>query len=195
MRKLLSLFITFLFFSIGHAQVNFRSVAIESQIWMQVNLDVTTYSNGDLIPHITDASKWAETTTGAWCYYENDPANGKNYGKLYNLYAVLDPRGLAPKGWRIPKKDDWEELMLQTRSDGMLINNIGFNMNLGGLRGGLRGGGGWFGNLNATGYYWASTTSFEENVYTVELSAGSEQAGFTTGGGQGGKSIRCIKNK
>jgi hypothetical protein len=27
--------------------------------------------------------------TGAWCYYENNPANGATYGKLYNWYAVM----------------------------------------------------------------------------------------------------------
>lgn len=37
-----------------------------------------------------------------WCNYDNDPANGNKYGKLYNWYAVNDSPGLAPEGWRIP---------------------------------------------------------------------------------------------
>lgn len=69
--------------------------------WTTENLDVTTYANGDPIPEVTDPVAWAALTTGAWCYYNNDPANGPIYGKLYNWYAVNDPRGLAPSGYRL----------------------------------------------------------------------------------------------
>lgn len=48
--------------------------------------------------------------TGGWCYYNNDTANGRVYGKLYNWYAVNDPRGLAPQGWRIPSNGEWTTL-------------------------------------------------------------------------------------
>ena len=30
-------------------------------------------------------NEWKELTTGAWCYYDNDPSKGK----LYNWYAVV----------------------------------------------------------------------------------------------------------
>jgi Fibrobacter succinogenes major domain (Fib_succ_major) len=68
------------------------------QDWMIKNLDVDHYRNGDPIPQVTDLTAWHELTTGAWCYYENNTANGTVYGKLYNWYAVNDPRGLAPSG-------------------------------------------------------------------------------------------------
>ena len=74
----------------------FSTVTICSQIWMNKNLDVTTYRNGDPIAQVTDPAQWANLTTGAWCYYNNDPAMGPLYGKLYNWYAVNDPRGLCP---------------------------------------------------------------------------------------------------
>ena len=48
---------------------------------------------------------------GAWCYYNNDQKNGKIYGKLYNGYAVHDPRGLAPEGYHIPLYDDFSKLI------------------------------------------------------------------------------------
>jgi uncharacterized protein (TIGR02145 family) len=32
------------------------------------------------------------------------------YGKWYNYYAVTDPRGICPTGWRIPNKADWDTL-------------------------------------------------------------------------------------
>src|SRR5690606_33259564 len=61
----------------------------------------------DVIPQVTDPTIWGNLTTGAWCYYNNDPANEIIYGKLYNWYAVNDPRGLAPVGWHIPSDSEW----------------------------------------------------------------------------------------
>jgi uncharacterized protein (TIGR02145 family) len=80
--------------------------------WTTENLDVSTYRNGDPIPQVTDPTEWAALTTGAWCYYNNDPANGAIYGKLYNWYALTDPRGLAPAGYRLIT--DAEYLALRT---------------------------------------------------------------------------------
>ncbi|MCX6159113.1 MAG: hypothetical protein NTY74_14125 [Ignavibacteriae bacterium] len=79
--------------------------------WTKENLDVENYQNGDLIPQIQDSVEWKKLTTGAWCYYDNDSENGKTYGKLYNWYAVNDPRGLAPKGWHIPSDEEWTQLI------------------------------------------------------------------------------------
>ena len=74
---------------------------------MLYNLDVKTYRNGDAIPQVTDPVAWAALTTGAWCWYNNDSAT---YGKLYNYYAVNDPRGLAPSGYHIPSDVEWTKL-------------------------------------------------------------------------------------
>ena len=30
------------------------------------------------------------------------------YGKLYNWYAINDPRGLTPEGWHIPSDEEWK---------------------------------------------------------------------------------------
>jgi uncharacterized protein (TIGR02145 family) len=87
------------------------SVLICNKTWMLKNLDVSTYRNGDPIPEVTDPTAWFSTTTGAWCYYNNDPANGAVYGKLYNWYAVNDPRGLAPVGWHVPTDVEWTDLV------------------------------------------------------------------------------------
>ena len=35
----------------------------------------------------------------------------KRNGILYNWFAVNDPRGLAPKGYKIPNEDDWNKLI------------------------------------------------------------------------------------
>ena len=88
------------------------------------NLDVKFYRNGDPIPEVQDHDDWSTLTTGAWCYYDNDPANREIYGKLYNWYAVNDPRGLAPEGWHVPIDNKWKELemclgMSQSEADRM----------------------------------------------------------------------------
>jgi len=82
---------------------SFGVVTIGKQVWTSKNLNVETYRNGDVIPEVQDQKAWANLTTGAWCYYNNDKSNGTKYGKLYNYYAVNDPRGLAPKGYHIPQ--------------------------------------------------------------------------------------------
>lgn len=83
-----------------------QEIKIKNQIWTNENLDVSHYKNGDPIPNIQDPAEWKNTKTGAWCYYDNNIENSK-YGKLYNSYAILDPRGLAPDGYRIPDHYDW----------------------------------------------------------------------------------------
>ncbi len=87
-----------------------QEIQIGSQVWMGCNLNVDSYRNGDPIPEVRDPTTWQNLTTGAWCYNDNDSVNGAIYGKLYNWYAVNDPRGLAPTGWHIPTNDEWKEL-------------------------------------------------------------------------------------
>jgi uncharacterized protein (TIGR02145 family) len=96
------------------------NVTIGTQIWASTNLDVTTYRDGTPIPQVTDPTQWGNLTTGAWCYYNNDPANGAIYGKIYNWYAVAgihdnDPNTpnkiLAPTGWHIPSDTEWNSII------------------------------------------------------------------------------------
>ena len=90
-----------------------NTVRIGTQCWGKTNLDVSNYRNGDPIPEVTDEKEWEKLTTGAWCYFENDAANGAKYGKLYNKYAVNDPRGLAPAGYHIATSSDFFSLIIQ----------------------------------------------------------------------------------
>ena len=103
---------------------NAQYVEIGNQIWASTNLDVSHFRNGDLIPEAKSEEDWinaARNGQPAWCYYNNDAVSpkwswekgGKRCinGKLYNWYAVNDPRGLAPKGWHIPSSSEWEQLI------------------------------------------------------------------------------------
>ncbi len=88
-----------------------ETVIIGSKIWATKNLNVDHYSNGDPIPEVKDSATWANLKTGAWCYYNNDPALGAIYGKLYNFHAMIDPRGLAPEGFRVATYLDWMDFI------------------------------------------------------------------------------------
>lgn len=94
----------------------YNSVIIGTQEWTKENLNVSKYSDGTPIPQVTDPTAWANLTTGAWCYYENNTVNGPICGKLYNWYAVAgihdtDPstpnKILAPQGWHVPSDTEW----------------------------------------------------------------------------------------
>jgi len=100
------------FVALTNAQTNdsTSSITIGWQVWMAKNMDVDHFANGDLIPFVRDRLYWKDASDRgipAWCYYNNDPSNGEKYGKLYNWWAVHDPRGLAPKGWHIPSDLEW----------------------------------------------------------------------------------------
>jgi uncharacterized protein (TIGR02145 family) len=91
----------------------YKSVKIGSQTWMASNLNVSTFRNGDAIPEAKTEDEWEKAGKEgkpAWCYYDNYPKNGAKYGKLYNWYAVNDPRGLAPVGWHVPSDTEWTSL-------------------------------------------------------------------------------------
>ena len=90
--------------------------------WTAKNLNVSTYSDGTPIAHIQDPVAFAASDIGAWCWYNNDPANEAIYGKLYNGYAsqgiydfasrinpVLRKR-IAPTGFHVPTDLEWIQL-------------------------------------------------------------------------------------
>jgi uncharacterized protein (TIGR02145 family) len=89
----------------------YTSVIIGDQEWMVENLKVTHYRNGDEIPEIIPDTTWANMESGAYCNYQHDEDNAQIYGRLYNWYAVLDERMLAPEGWHIPSQEEWQILV------------------------------------------------------------------------------------
>jgi uncharacterized protein (TIGR02145 family) len=85
-------------------------ITIGNQTWMDKNLNVDRFQNGEVIPQAKNYEDWknaGDNKQAVWCYYNNDSSYGEKYGKLYNWYAVNDPRGLAPKGWHIPSDQEW----------------------------------------------------------------------------------------
>ncbi len=93
---------------------SYDTVRIGTQTWMAGNLNVSRFRNGDPIPEAKTKEEWiraGENRQSAWCYYENNPSNGVKYGKLYNWFAVADVRGLAPLGYHVSSKTEWDTLI------------------------------------------------------------------------------------
>jgi len=187
-----------------------NTIQIGSQTWTSRNLEVITYRNGDPIPEVTDPTAWANLTTGAWCYYNNDSANGPIYGKLYNWYAVNDPRGLAPIGYHVPSTTEWitlsDYLGGSTIAGGKMKNtgttywpapNTGATNSSGftGLPGRGRTSDGSFIPDNL-GYLWTSTPIVygDDNIYVRTLYYLSASLGTLGRNINEGFSVRCIKD-
>jgi uncharacterized protein (TIGR02145 family) len=93
----------------------YKTVKIGTQVWMAENLKTSKYSDGSTIPKITDDTEWQNNTTGAWTYYNSDPANNAKYGKLYNWYAVSKTtngnKNVCPTDWHVPTDAEWTVLI------------------------------------------------------------------------------------
>ena len=197
----------------------YQTVTICNQTWTKTNLNVSKYRNGDVIPQVTDDIQWNNLTTGAWCYYNNDPSNGDTYGKLYNWYAVNDTRGLAPQGWHIPTSDEYFNLAYyclggipiaggKMKSPGTIQSGTGLwespnsgatnETGFSGLPGGLRDGGVYpysFKYIGRLARFWTSTPNEPNQAYNWSYTY-NDIAGFLTASTTKdmGISVRCIKD-
>ncbi len=188
------------------------SVTICDQVWSLYNLDVDTYRNGDPIPQVSDPTAWTNLTTGAWCWYANNGANGVVYGKLYNWYAVNDPRGLAPQGWHIPTDTEWDTLVVNCLGGDTAIaggelkeadlthwaapnsgatNSTGFTALPGGKR---LGAAGLFFFLTTSGYFWSSTANTATTAWSRWLWNTSGAIFRTSWNRKEGLSVRLLKD-
>jgi uncharacterized protein (TIGR02145 family) len=198
----------------------YPTVQICNQLWTAKNLSVTRYRNGDIIPQVTDPTQWANLTTGAWCWSNNDSATyAANYGKLYNWYAINDSRGLAPEGWEIPLKSTWDSLVkfIDNTTDttqgsvnygtnaGGPMKQIGTslwrNPNRGGtntsgftgLPGGCRTEGSSFIDNRVYGVWWSKTEYLSDYAWFVFLGYDYLQVGRSNNLKKRGFSVRCVK--
>src|ERR1035437_5039290 len=162
-----------------------NTVHIGSQVWMAANLNVSHFRNGDIIPEAEGADEWKKAGIDrrpAWCYYDNNPVNGRTYKKLYNWYAVNDPRGLAPYGWHVPSALEWTHLNdyfggvagdKMKSTSGWESNGNGTNVSgFAGLPGGSRDDVGAFDNVGKYGYWWSSTEDLSFYAWARVLNNG-----------------------
>jgi len=190
-----------------------KEVTIGKQVWMTQNLNVDKFRNGDPIPEAKTNEEWrkaGENGEPAWCYYNNNPDNGDRYGKLYNWYAVNDPRGLAPEGWKIPSDEEWIRLVdflggesvagTKMKSTDFWADYEGISGNgtnesgFSGLPGGGRNFDGTFLSIGKFGGWWGSTEGGTDYAWNCNLSylyRHASRSAFVKGLGL---SVRCLRD-
>jgi uncharacterized protein (TIGR02145 family) len=194
-----------------NGQVDETTVTICNQVWMLQNLNVSKFKNGDDIPEVTDPIAWSNLTTPAWCWYNNNPGNS-GYGRLYNWYAVTDPRGLAPEGWHVPTIDEWTTLkeclggqdvagskMKETgtahwvRPNSSATNSSGFSALPAGYRGIIYTNGRFFDKDSST-LYWC--TSYFNEILGLNVAVTSDFDALYQNANeyQYGMAVRCVKD-
>jgi uncharacterized protein (TIGR02145 family) len=186
-----------------------EEVTIGKQVWMRSNLNVDKFRNGDPIPEAKTEGEWkslAQAGEPAWCNYDNEESNGRKYGKLYNWYAVNDPRGLAPKGWHVFSDSDWMELSdflggaekagakMKSKTgwdnDGNGTNSSCFT----GFPGGCRLSSGEFSAIGVDGYWWSSTGLNTDAAWFGYLDFVDGELNKVINTKGCGYSVRCLKD-
>jgi len=163
----------------------YRTVKIGIQIWMAENLNYAG-PNGDV----------------GKCY-DNDPANGEKYGRLYTLEEAMK---VCPPGWHLPSKEEWEILMafaggekiagkkLKAKSgwfeDGNGTDDYGFSA----LPGGYGSSGGSFGSVGYGGYWWSSSEGDSRSAYSRYMYYDNEYASWDYDGKSFLFSVRCLQD-
>ena len=187
----------------------YKTIIIGNQTWMAENLRVRHYNNGDIIAHNLIKTDFNPANQeGAFGSYNEtkDKDSIATFGLLYNWYAISDSRGLAPNGWHIPSKNEWENLLsglgsgieaelklVESGSTHWYYMNLGTNMS--GFTA-LPSGQFNFGEFYGIGYWtawWTSTVIDEQTAFGKEFSSNypAQISPFTK---NMGLSIRCVKD-
>lgn len=190
----------------------YKTVKHGTQVWCASNLNVSHFRNGEPIPEAKTPEEWKNAGTGrkpAWCYYNNDPENGKKYGKLYNWYAIKDPRGLVPKGWHVPLNADWIKLVKNLTGTDIAGKKLksatawksgqGTDLiHFGALPAGYCDAEGKFVSLGTICKWWTNSVPTEVQksnlIFSVEIKDNSPELRYLQVNKESGLSIRIVKN-
>jgi uncharacterized protein (TIGR02145 family) len=189
----------------------YHSVTIGTQVWLVEGLKTTHYRNGDPITAGKSGSRSANLLAqGEYWNYGNSDSLGKIYGRLYNFYAVIDPRNIAPHGWRVATNDDMTALSAYLGADSIAggklkeagtahwaspnigaTNESGFTALPGGNYNAATG---FFSFLRYGTTIWTNTEHGADEGYVITLysNTGSFFHGYSVPK-FGGATVRCLK--
>jgi uncharacterized protein (TIGR02145 family) len=189
----------------------YRTIVIGNREWMAENLRTSTFRNGQAIPNVQDASQWSVLADydAAWAHYGNNSGYECPQGKLYNWYAVSDPRSVCPAGWHVPSDAEWTALgnhlggasvagnkMKSTGTQYWGFPNSGSTNASGfsGLPGGLRYFDGAFYSFGDNGSWWTSTEADPDFAWYRSLNNGLADLYQGSWSKRFGYSVRCVRD-
>jgi uncharacterized protein (TIGR02145 family) len=181
----------------------YKTVKIGKQEWMAENMNYAT-------------------SRGSW-YYDNNPANGEKYGRLYEWETACT---VCPDGWHLPSDAEWAQLIdylvthgynydsttvgnkvaksMAATTDwnasskpGTVGNDLSANNRSGfsALPGGFRYYDGHFRNLGYLGFWWSSTKDpNSEDVYRYAYYLSNNSSGRDFVSSWFGASVRCVRD-
>ena len=200
----------------------YKTVKIGGQVWMAENLNYA-YTG---VPF--DNGYYTSDST-SWCY-DNDPANCARYGRLYTWAAAMDSlgkwskngkkcgyiascsptypvRGICPKGWHLPSKQEFGTLITavgDSSTNGTVLKSTDGWSNHGNgtdafgfsaLPAGARSDGHYV-RRGSYAYFWSSndTKGISHDAYRMYLYCGEDIAGLIYDNKNHGASVRCVKD-
>ncbi len=197
----------------GDETFSYKLVKIGTNVMMAENLKATKWVDGTDIPFNQSFASWissaGEKGLARWPFH--DPAYGDKYGVQYNGYAIVANR-MAPRGWRIPTKMDFDLLESYVTNDayklkavnagwdrGPIIENVdetdvtGFNCLPGGYFNPIGGDSNYEGRY---GGYWTDTYSTTSTTFMYIMRLRNLNDGFNieTATMAVGYNIRLIRN-
>ncbi|MCL1966732.1 MAG: fibrobacter succinogenes major paralogous domain-containing protein [Fibromonadales bacterium] len=126
----------------------YKTVKIGKQTWMAENLNYEA--------------------EGSKCY-DNDPANGEKYGRLYDWETAMK---VCPPGWHLPSNKEWQELANFAGGDEIAGEKLKATDGFSALLGGSCRSDGSFCNIGGCGYWWSSSECGSDDAYNWIMISG-----------------------
>jgi len=164
--------------TLTYGSQSYRTVIIGGKRWMAKNLNFIT--------------------SDSWCY-QYVASRCDTYGRLYTWAAAMSA---CPSGWRLPTRDDWNDLVSIAGSNAgtKLKSQIGWSTGSGSILGtdefgfsALPGGDGFlninlFNGVGIAGYWWSGGTAYRQEMRFNR----DDVQGISTSGNNG-YSVRCLE--
>jgi len=148
---------------------------------------------GDQVVMAENYAKKPES--GSFWMYEDDHSKLVKYGYLYDFQTAKE---IAPEGWHIPTKEEWDKMYheLGTHFKDVyeslkITGHSGFDA----LFGGWRYVRGTYNGENASAHYWTDSEVDENEMWHFKIGAYHHKYEFEKGDKKLGMSVRYFKNK
>lgn len=179
---------------------NYQAITLGTQVWMNENLKVTRFQNGDSIrtTRTRDMDIDRENAPKYQWPYNGNKSNVDKYGRLYTWDAAMDSRGICPQGWHVPSDAEWTTLTDFVGGENnaqKVLREKGFRPQYGGWR--LADD---FTDLDMVGIWWSSSFTGNEvpwatdQVFIRSMSNNANNVYRDYRYKKSAVSIRCVRN-